>query len=340
MRRQLEVSASDWTALGGVGGVVLCAGMGTRMGALTENRPKPLLPVLNCPLLWWNLERMGREVQRIALNVHYLQEAFAQLPKFCRDRGLQVELVHEPVLTGPFGGVLACRHLLATATNLLVFAGDGLYEADFAAILADHCERHAELTIGVASVDDGSQYGIVSTDCDGRVTQMHEKPPGVGRVQNASCGVYVVSKRLVSRFSDVARSLDWIDVVSILLEERALVQTARVDDWRDVGTPSDLLRVNMALLAGDQISLVAKKVDTIDASVWTQGIQQTDFSGVTFEGRVLVGANADLRPGAVIGNSVIGHSARIEADAQVHDAVILSGARVPAGSAVVGTVWR
>lgn len=339
MRRLLNASAGDSTTHDNVGGVVLCAGTGRRMGALTESSPKPLLPVLNCPLLWWNLVRMRREVQRVAVNVHYLHEAFAPLPGICRENDMQVELVYEPLLTGPFGGVLACRRELAAADDLLVFAGDGLYEADFSGILARHREQDAELTMGVAAVDDGSRYGVVSTDSEGRVTRMREKPTGVGPVQDASCGIYVVSKRLLTRFSASARSLDWIHVVPTLLEEGALVAAARVDEWHDVGTSNDLLRANMDLLASDRISLVAREIGTPEASVWLQGEHLAELSGVRFEGRVLVGADADIDSGAVVGNSVVGPGVRIEADARVHDAVILPGGRVPAGTTVVGTVW-
>lgn len=339
MRRLLNALAGNSTTYDDVGGVVLCAGTGRRMGALTESRPKPLLPLLNCPLLWWNLVRMRREVQRVAMNVHYLHEAFTPLPEICRESDIEVKLVYEPLLTGPFGGVLACRRELAAVNYLLVFAGDGLYEADFSGILARHREQDAELTMGVAAVDDGSRYGVVSTDSKGRVTHMREKPTGVGPVQDASCGIYVVSKKLFARFSESALSLDWIHVVLTLLEKGALVVTARVDEWHDLGTQNDLLRANMDLLASDRISLVAKEIETPEASVWLQGEHQADHSGVTFEGRVLVGTDANIGSGAIIGNSVVGSGVRIEADARVYNAVILPGGRVPAGTTVVGTVW-
>ena len=339
IHRVLNATAVGRTPLERVGGVVLCAGLGRRMGTLTETTPKPLLPVLNCPLLWWNLARMRAEVQRVAVNVHHLHEAFRASIEMCRERDMRIELVYEPELTGPLGGVLACRHALAEADYFLVFAGDGLYNADFAGILEQHRQQKAELTICVALVEDGSRYGIVSTDHVGRVTHMSEKPPGVGCVPNASCGVYVVSKTLVERFTAVATSLDWIDVVPTLIEEGAVVMSARIDDWRDIGNQSDLLKANMDLLAGEQIALVARDLGLTAASVWSQSEHRADLSTVLFEGRVLLGINAEIGPRAVIENSVIGHGARIEAEAVVRNAVILPGSRVPPCSTVLGTIW-
>jgi mannose-1-phosphate guanylyltransferase len=252
---------------------------------------------------------------------------------------MRVELVYEPALTGPFGGVLACRRELAAEDDLLVFAGDGLYEANFAGILARHRELDAELTMGVAAVDDGSRYGVVSMDSEGRITRMREKPSGVGPVQDASCGIYVVSKRLLTRFAEKAPSLDWIDVVTTLIGEGALVVAARIDEWHDLGTPSDLLKANMDLLAGNRISLIANEIENLKASIWSQGEHRIDISGVTFEGRILIGSDVEIGSGAVIGNSVLGPGVRIEAEARVYDSVILPGGRVSAGTSVVGTVW-
>lgn len=325
---------------GNIGGVILCAGMGRRMGSLTNVVPKPLLPVLNCPLLWWNLARMRCVAPAIALNIHHRHEAFEALAPLFRERELHVELVHEPALSGPFGGVLACQSALAAADDLLVFAGDGLYEADFASIIAQHREQDAELTICLASVENGSRYGVVATDSKGFVTNMREKPAGLGDTQNASCGIYVVSKRLLVRFADAPKSLDWVDVVSVLLNEGVVVATARVDNWNDVGTPSDLLRTNLDLLSRDLISLVAKKIELGGGSVWSQDNRQGHhLSGVTFEGRVLIGAGANIRPGAMVGNSIIGPGALVEAGARINDSVVLAGRRVNGNDAVVNAIW-
>jgi mannose-1-phosphate guanylyltransferase len=262
MRRLIKAAPIGAPVCNNVGGVILCAGKGIRMEALTQLYPKPLVPILNCPLLWWKLVRIRREVRRVALNVHYLHEVFAPLPEIGKESAMDVSLVYEKVLTGPVGGVLACRRALSNAADILVLAGDGLYEADFSGILQRHREQDAELTIGVASVDDGSRYGVVTTDSSGRVVHMLEKPVGVGPVQEASCGVYVVSNRLFSRFSAAGGVLDWVHVVHTLLNEGVIVAAAKVNEWHDVGTPADFLRVNLQLLASDRISLVARKFDT------------------------------------------------------------------------------
>jgi mannose-1-phosphate guanylyltransferase len=322
-----------------VAGVVLCAGMGTRMGALTKSVPKPLLPVLNGPLLWWSLGRMRPVVGRVALNVHHLPEAFVDTAGLAEVHGLRVDLVRETSLTGPLGGVLACRHALAQARDVLVLAGDGLYDADLARMIEQHRRSDAELTIGTASVADGSQYGVVSTDARGRVTRMREKPPGVGPTPDASCGVYVVSRHLVERFAPAIAPLDWIDVVPTLLAEGAEVRAARVQGWHDIGSPRGLLETNLALLAGPAVSRVARRLHEASASVWFQGADAPDVAGVRFEGRVLLGEGVELGPRALLHDAVIGHGARIGADAVVRDAVVLPGSRVPAGSVVHRSVW-
>jgi glucose-1-phosphate adenylyltransferase len=224
------------------------------------------------------------------------------------------------------------------ADTFLVFAGDGLYQADFAAILAQHWGQNAELTLGVAAVHDGSRYGVVSTDSRGCVTEMREKPPGAGPVQTVSCGVYVVSQKALDRFKAIPPPIDWIDIVPTLLAEGAVVATARIQSWRDIGMPSDLLNANIALLATGEISHVAEKSDFSGGTVWTQGGQYGDLSTVTFEANVLLGANVDIGQRTSIRNSVIGHGVQIGSGGVISDSLILPGGQVPPDSTLVSTI--
>lgn len=309
------------------------------MGTLTKDTPKPLLPILNCPLLRWSVARLSREVNHISVNVHYLHNAFAWLPDYCRSQNVSVNVVYEPQLTGPFGGVLACQEAMGSAGDLLVFAGDGLYEADFDAIVSRHREQDAELTLGVATVKDGSRYGVVSANSLGRVTHMVEKPHGVGSVTSASCGVYVVSSRLCSRFAGSAEPLDWMDIVKALLQDGALILAAKIDEWHDVGTPGDLLATNLAMLNSDSISSVATEIVTGESSFWYQGLDASRMSGLILDGRVLIGDGADIGPETVLANSIIGTNAKIGRRAQIRNSVVLPGRLVPSGSIVNNMIW-
>lgn len=322
-----------------VTGVILAAGFGRRMGDLTHTIPKPLLPVLNCPLLGWNIARMsGVNICDIIVNTHYLDAAFEPLQPVVATVDVTLHLQPEPKLSGPFGGVLACSTIARSTDDLLVFAGDGLYDVDIKRMLDNHRRHNADLTIGIAEVSDGSRYGVLEVDNRGLVQGMKEKPMGIGTVNTASCGVYVVSSGLVKHMIDEPLPLDWVDVVALLLAEKRQIVAESVNWWMDAGNPSDLLALNLFMLSSEALHLVAQPIEVINhAAVWGQGniwgIQHAQFEGV-----VLLGSDVVLGQGSVIQNSVIGEKVKIGEYAEIHNSVVLPGATIPSNTLIIDTI--
>ena len=298
------------------------------MAPLTDTIPKPLLPVLNCPLVWWSISRLRNVVKQVRIDTHHLQALFAPLDTIAGRAGIPFISVQETRPTGPFGGMLACCKSIDLPEHTIVLAGDGFYETDFVELLATHRELGADLTIGVSRVPDGSRYGILTADDGGRVLQMREKPPGIGPTKHASCGVYVVSARVVTRFTDQALELDWVDVVQVLLDEGYDVREATIETWHDSGTPQDLLALNLAMLTDERLNVVAEKLAHPVASLWCQG-EHSLSSEARFRGYVLLGPDVVVGPGASISNAVVGSGARIGCGAEIANALILPGAHVP-----------
>src|SRR5262245_50420937 len=99
------VTGQGRAPLPGVSAVILSGGRGQRLSPLTDTTPKPLLPILNLPLLLWKTARLKRAgVQEVYANVHYLPEAFHEAVGICEMYGPRLRLVPEARLTGPLGG--------------------------------------------------------------------------------------------------------------------------------------------------------------------------------------------------------------------------------------------
>jgi mannose-1-phosphate guanylyltransferase len=308
------------------------------MAPLTDKIPKPLLPVLNCPLLWWSLVQIHGAVGQLLINTHHLHAAFEPLEAITREMGISFSIVREARLSGPFGGVLACCESADPACDVLVLAGDGYYDTDFKNLLNTHRASDADLTIGVARVQDGSRYGLLTVDDEGRVTQMLEKPPRAGPTDNASCGVYVVSPEVIARFAGHKSNLDWVDVVQVLVAENANVRIAQIDAWHDAGTPKDLLALNLVMLSDNVLPAIANRIEGVLGSVWTQGKARVSRE-TRFDGAVLLGSGAIVEPGVSLGNTVVGTGAHICSEAKLTNAVILPGACVPPHTLVSDAVW-
>lgn len=311
------------------------------MGALGRLHPKPLFPILNCPLVGWAFRTLIQAGIREALiNTHHLFGQFQDLPGVTEPAGMQLRLVEESVLSGPVGGVLSCAHAIPTDCAALVLHGDGMYDFDLGELRSVHDANKSLLTIGVAGVEDGSQYGVVETDERRRVVSMAEKPRGVGPVSAASCGVFLLDPALIAmlRSRTFAAPLDWVHVVQLVLEAGEVVSAAPIKRWSDVGAPQALLATNLEALRRGQASVVSsREIRLGDSTLWLQG-PVPNLARSTFHDRVVVGAMTSLGTGSVIRNSVVGGGSVIGEGAQLEDCVVLPGGLVHRGQVVVGGV--
>src|SRR4030095_1867806 len=172
--------------------MVLAAGVGSRLDPLTTGVPKPLVPVVNRPIMEIILELLKRHgVSEIVSNLHHLPD---QLLRYFGDGsrlGLKLSFHHEEDLSGDAGGVRTCRAFLEDGT-FLVLMGDLLTDADLTAIVAEHKKKGALAPIGLKAVDDVSQFGVALINEEGFITGFQEKPAAADALSNlASTGIYV-----------------------------------------------------------------------------------------------------------------------------------------------------
>jgi dTDP-glucose pyrophosphorylase len=215
--------------------VIMAGGLGTRLGALTQNTPKPMLRVAGRPILERIvLHLVGHGIRRIFLSVNYLAHVIEQHFGDGSRFGVTIEYLREERPLGT-GGALA---LLPEAPTqpLLVMNGDLVTQANIGAMLSFHVEKQALATVGLRRYDHQVPFGCVELDGD-RLVRFEEKPT-LSRLVNA--GVYVLSPELVGRvprgemfplpqlFDDCLRRGETVGGYEI------------VDDWIDVGQREQL----------------------------------------------------------------------------------------------------
>jgi mannose-1-phosphate guanylyltransferase/phosphomannomutase len=155
--------------------VVLCAGYGTRLGDLTRETPKPLLPLQGRPLLEYTLAHLHRHgVRQVGINLHF--EA-AQVRRTLGDGarfGLEIEYRHEPTLLGTAGGVRGFADWLGEAEPFFVLYGDILTDQDLGALGRAHRQYGAAATL-LLHQRAGSN-SLVRREADGSITGFVERP--------------------------------------------------------------------------------------------------------------------------------------------------------------------
>lgn len=155
--------------------LILTAGEGTRLRPLTNDRPKPMLPVAGQPLLAITISRLREAgITDIAINLHYHPEAITQY--FGNGRAFDVSITYsyEPVVLGTAGAARKLDGYLDE--TFLVIYGDVLARLDYQRLIEFHRSRRAAVTLSLYHVANPTQVGLVGIDGQNRITRFVEKP--------------------------------------------------------------------------------------------------------------------------------------------------------------------
>jgi mannose-1-phosphate guanylyltransferase len=192
--------------------MILAAGEGTRLRPLTDDCPKPMLPVAGRPLLEHTLDWLrGHGVRQMAINLHYRPHSITTHFGDGSGFGVEITYSHEEHLLGTAGAVKRLEGFFES--TFAVVYGDVLTDLDLTAMLALHRARGGVATVALHRVDNPTARGLVEMDGDGRIVRFVEKPPPEQVFTDlANAGVYILEPdvlRLVpaERFYDFGRDL-------------------------------------------------------------------------------------------------------------------------------------
>jgi len=307
--------------------VILVGGEGTRLRPLTSRTPKPMLPLVDRPLLAYTFEHLRRHgVDRAILSCGYLptpiQEHFGE-----RYGDLEVEYRVEPSPLGTGGGIRFGAEGLDR--TFVALNGDVLHGADLGAMLAAHRERGAAGTILLVPVEDPSRYGLVRCADDGRVRAFVEKPrPEEIDTNLINAGLYVLEPEVLDLIPEGEPVSIERDVFPQLVDEGRLYGFRLEGYWRDVGTPESYLHAHRDVL---ERTFATELGDALGRGYTLVCDGAVVAPGARLVPPVYVGAGATIAAGARVGSSaVVGAGARIDEGAVVESAVV--GARAVVGS--------
>lgn len=296
--------------------------MGSRLDPITQHMPKPLVPVLNTPVIehiLCGLQRHG--IKEVIANTHYLAE---DLHKHFHENplaGTEIHFLFESVLTGDAGGVRACRNFLSDDT-FVVIMGDLLTDADISGLVKEHKSKGAIATIGITQVSDVTRFGVVARDENGFITQFQEKPKAAEAISNyISTGIYVLEPEVFKYIPENGVYGFGKQLFPSLVQAGLPVLGADIHGfWSDIGTLNDLFLANMATLAGRM-------------KPWKSSSNFSGkFSGIKFRENFLLGSNCQISEGTIIGpNAIVGNNCKIGKNVQIDNTLIFSNSTVPSG---------
>ncbi|HEY8390500.1 MAG TPA: NDP-sugar synthase [Clostridia bacterium] len=289
--------------------VIMAGGKGTRLLPLTQNLPKPLMPILNKPVIYYIIKLLlSYNINDIGVTLMHMPQKIIDTVNSLFPLNFHYFIEIQPL--GTAGSVKAAKHWL-NDNPFIVISGDALTNLDLAQIYDAHLKSGADITMAVKEVQNPSLYGVVKTDKDGFVADFIEKPKGGQVISNIiNCGIYVINPEVLKYIPKNAMFDFAKDLFPIILKKGKKIYTHKIDKyWCDIGCIEEYFRANMDMLNGvNGLDCYTKNVPEI---------YDIAFRKTYFGKRSFVGLKVD------IGNNVIiGDNCHIDGNISLSDCII------------------
>lgn len=284
--------------------VILAGGEGTRLRPLTSNQPKPMIPLVNRPMMEHVVKLLAQHgfddiVVTVAFLANQIGDYFGDGSEF----GVRMRYAIEEAPLGTAGSVRNASDELDD--TFLVISGDVLTDIDLGELVKAHADSGALASIALKRVDNPVDFGIVIARPDGSIERFFEKPTwGEVFSDTINTGIYVLDSKILE-FVPSGQVVDFAGDVFPAVLDAGLAIRGHVADgyWEDVGTTEAYLRAH---------------VDVLDGRV------QVEVSGFRLGEGIWLGEGAEVHPNArVDGPVVIGDNCRIEAGVHLREYTVL-----------------
>ncbi|MEN3313352.1 MAG: mannose-phosphate guanylyltransferase / phosphomannomutase [Actinomycetota bacterium] len=317
--------------------VVMAGGEGNRLRPLTSNQPKPMVPVVGKPCMEHILELLREHgMNDVIVTVAFLPQAIRSYFGEGETLGMQIGYSVEESPLGTAGSVrLTAKQLDET---FLVISGDALCDVDLSALVAFHKEKGAAVTIGLKSVENPLEFGIVVTDEEGRVERFLEKPSW-GQVfsDTINTGIYVMEPEVLKHVP-ADRPYDFSkELFPYLLEMGRPIYGHVMDGyWQDIGNLDQFRQANFDALE-ENVRLNIPGI-RIRGNVWLgEGVEIPDLEEI--EGPAYIGNYCRIAPGATVGAySVLSNSVTLRERTRTTRSVIDASTHIGRSSLIEGAV--
>ena len=317
--------------------VVMAGGEGTRLRPLTSNQPKPMVPIVGKPCMEHILELLKQHgLEEVIVTVAFMPQAIRSYFGNGDTLGMSIEYSVEESPLGTAGSVrLASDRLDET---FLVISGDALCDVDLTDLIRSHRERGAAVTIGLKSVENPLEFGIVVTDEERRIERFLEKPSWSQVFSDTiNTGIYVLEPEVL-RHIPTDRPFDFSkELFPLLLEMGRPMYGYVFDDyWQDIGNLDQFRQANFDAL-DERVRLNVSGI-RLRGNIWLgEGVEVDDLAAI--EGPAFLGNYCRIAPDASVGPySVLGSSVTLLERARTERSVIDAATHIGRSARVEGAV--
>lgn len=294
-------------------GILLVGGFGTRLKPLTDESPKPMLPVAGLPVTEHQILAAKKAgIHTLVLATSYLAEVFTPYFGDGSKWGMKILYAVEKEPLGTGGAIRNAAELLGRDEPVVIFNGDVLSRHSIADQISFHVTKGADVTLHLIEVEDARAFGCVPTDSDGRVSAFLEKMDNpVTNSINAGC--YIFSPHVIDQIPlNTVVSVERETFPTLVSSGRPVFGYKEQAYWLDVGTPAALFKGSRDLVDGNFQAMADTQIasDAQIAGGTSIGARCSIGSGVRIDD-CIIGDDVTIDDGVILTRSFIAHGTHV-----------------------------
>ncbi len=324
--------------------IMMAGGKGTRLRPLTLVRPKPMIPLVNKPIIEYTVNMLKKSgFNDIIMTLNYMSTNIKKYFKDGSDFGMDIRYSVEKWPLGTGGSVKKTEKYIDD--TFMVVSGDVLTDVNFNDVVKYHKEKGAIATMVLTEVEDPTHFGIAVMDKDHKITEYLEKPsPEEAFSKVANTGIYIFEPEIFDFFDDKEKEVDFSkDIFPEVIKQDAGIYGYVFDGyWNDIGRPETYLEATYDILDQkmDQNFYKTKMEESIGkiGNIWV-GENVFIDEKARIEGPVVIGNNCTIEEGCKIARgSVIGDNVSIGKDVNIDGAVLFPNSIIEDNSFLNGCI--
>jgi len=302
--------------------IILAGGFGTRLRPLTYTRAKPLLPILNKPMISHIIESLPQEIDKIILAVNYRKD---QIEKYLKEKEYEIDIIvnDEPKPLGTGGAVkFAEKHI---TDRFLVLNSDIICSIDLAKMIKFHEKKNAVSTISLWPVENVSEFGVADVKEDGKIVGFVEKPNSEDAPSDLiNAGAYCLEPMI----------LDYIETGKLVSMEQEIFPQIIEDTgrfygfkfsgyWMDIGRISSYLDIHKFLLDKKNIEKFIDENSEIKGKLKKTTLGKNVYIGNNCKvERAVIFDDAKIEDNTILNNCVIGENVLVGKSSNIKDSAV------------------
>lgn len=301
--------------------IIMAGGFGTRLRPITQNLPKPMVPLVIKPMMEHIVNLLKKHnIKELIVLLFFQAESIQNYFEDGKKFGVKITYVLPDEDFGTAGAVKFAEKYIDD--TFMVISGDVLTDFNLTKALNYHRDKNSVATILLTRQENPLPFGIVITEEDGKIKKFLEKPSwGEVFSDTINTGIYIFEKEVFKNIPahkefDFSKDLfpkmmkKGIDIYGILMEGY----------WKDVGNLTEYRLAHQDVLEGlVKVDIVGRKVG--DKNIYIGKNTEVDYT-VSVDGSVIIGDNTQVAKDVFIKNSVIGNNCVIEEGAKIFDSVL------------------